>query len=148
MCQIDSGGTRVLRKRNCRKPASSLVTQALTLACIRDRCCRCTNTSVTLCRASVSDRCVRVICRKDVGYRAFQNLMISSDDFVGKVFIIGKFLFLFPFIILLRAIWEWLESRVYNKWFRRLQYFFLYGYFYCQQRRLRTVNFKFFNNYY
>lgn len=104
MCQIDTGGTRVLRKRNCRKPASSLVTQALTLACIRDRRCRCTNTSAAGYTVSriCSYRCVRVICREGAGYRAFQNLsMISSGDFVDRnVFILVSFDYFFFFLLL------------------------------------------------
>lgn len=125
MCQIDTGGTRVLRKRNCRKPASSLVTQALTLACIRDRRCRCTNTSAAGYTVSriCSDRCVRVICREGAGYRAFQNLsMISSGDFVDRnVFILVSFdYFFFFFITPFRAfassfryaIWKWFDEKL------------------------------------
>lgn len=120
MCQIDTGGTRVLRKRNCRKPASSLVTQALTLACIRDRRCRCTNTSAAGYTVSriCSDRCVRVFVGKE---RATARFKICLWFRRQKCIYIGKFwLFFLFFITPFRAfassfrcaIWKWFDEKL------------------------------------
>lgn len=73
MCQIDTRATvyyvsEIVESQQAR----SWPRPALTLACIQDRCCRCTNTSASAARRRVCARdptfvCVRVLCQKRAG---------------------------------------------------------------------------------